>query len=484
MFYSIISLGFLFSLSSIAQSIIPPKMDSLLIASEQIYSEISGPSFSNKNCFEYLSLLENQIDSIDVAKISKEQIIINGNKIVENSWKIRQFLHSHLSEFDKNCVTQIQTSFRQFRFIEEYVLEILTNVTHLTPEEVEFEKQLIPLIDPAPYYSTLQNNHQSLEFNSGDLLVTRGVSFLSAMIARLGLRGTQFSHTVFVHKDQESHDIKTIESYVGSGVQFYDLEDAMRNENARILWLRAKDKGISEKADLEISNLVKERIEQNNPIKYDYQLDFKDHSTMSCAEVSQVAFKMASNGEFNIPFYPNQIGGVNTLTDRLMVEDGATYEPGDMEIDPRFELVAEWRDLRLTRDSRQKDAILTSLFKWMRENNYKLKDNFKSKMAGGFIYKIRKTFLWPLVKKMLKLDDFSREVPSHMIKLVSLINEIGEQLQAELREKDLAFETMYGVPMGYMDMYRELEGIRKRDFEIYKISPKQAKFHKIFRPEE
>jgi hypothetical protein len=286
-----------------------------------------------------------------------------------------------------------------------------------------------------------------------------------------------------VDRDNKTQELKTIESYVGVGVAFYDFDFALKNENARILWLRNKDKNLARLASSKISKMVKDRLDQNNPIKYDYELNFKDPTTMSCAEVSQVAYEMASEGQFKIPYYPNEISGAESLVSRLKIAPGPTYEPGDMEIDPRFELMGEFQDLRLTRDSRQKDAIMSEIFRWMNDYDYKLVDNMKSKMAGGIIWKIRRTFLWPLVKKTLKLDDFSKEIPKNMLSTVTLINQIGGVLVQDMKNLDLAFEKRHGIPMNAKEMQQALEKYRQDDLKLYKNKKtrKLAKIHSMLR---
>lgn len=461
--------------------IAPPKLDNLLEASQQIAMDVEDYSFP-QFCSSYLGELEKSIDAMDVKSLPLSQLSVDAESIAKNSWEIRSTLHSRLSEVDKKCALQIQASFRQFRFIEDYLLEMSRKVTHNSPSQIDFQKQPVPILDNSASFYEFRANSNA-KFQPGDLLVTRGVSFLSGMIARLGKRSTQFSHVVMVSQDPVTKETKTIESYVGVGVAFYNLDFALKNENARILWLRAKDQSLGLKASEKMSALVKERLDAKNPIKYDYELDFNDPKTMSCAEVSQVAFQMADE-KFRIPYYPNEISGAKSIIERLKLVEGDTYEPGDMEIDPRFELVGEFRDLRLTRDSRQKDAIMSVVFDWMEHKDYELKDDMKSKMAGGIIYSVRRTFLWPLVKKILKLDDFSKEIPRNMLRTVTLINELGAVMLAELQAKDLEFEKKHGVPMSYMDFYKTLEEMRAEDLKLYenKKTRKKAKFHKWIRP--
>lgn len=458
----------------------PPPLDDLLQASVKIIDDVEDRRFG-ESCVSYLRTLEDSLDRLEVARMPRGLLKKNAELIAENSWRIRSTLHQRLSGFERDCVLQVQATFRQLRFIEDYLLELARSVGHIGPADLDFQTQPVPLKENPSYYQTRLNG--ALEFRPGDLLITRGLSFLSGMIARLGRRSTQFSHVVMISQHPESKKIRTIESYVGVGVAFYDLEFALKNENARILWLRAKDPALATRASEMMADLLDQRLRAKNPIKYDYELNFEDASTMSCAEVSQVAFQMASNNQFRIPFYPNEISGAKSIIERLKLVEGPTYEPGDMEIDPRFELVGEFQDLRLTRDSRQKDAIMTALFDWMGTKNYELKDNLKSKMAGGVIYSARRTFLWPLVKKILGVKDFSKEIPRNMLKTVSLINELGELMLAELKARDLAFEKEHGVPMTYLEFYRTLEEMRREDLKLYqnKKTRKKSKIHKLIR---
>ncbi|MFZ4714801.1 MAG: hypothetical protein ACOYL6_13875 [Bacteriovoracaceae bacterium] len=499
-----------------ASGLTPPSFqDGFLKAGEEILDDVKKKEFDSDVCVTYLKDVEQELDATDMKKLPKEELKRDGKKIADISWDIRDALHQRLSEFNKDCVIQIQSNFRQLRFVEDYLLEKVTGVTNLGPEEISlmdadgkinsdlkkkeiaqltkenkigFQAQAIPMKEAKPYYVFRQKNGsiEPLELKGGDLLITRGLSFLSAMIARLGQRGTQFSHVVMVNQNEKTKELQTIESYVGAGVGFYNMDFALKNENARILWLRPKDKEIGAKANRIMGKYVKDRIDNGNPIHYDYALDFNDHSTMSCAEVSQVAYEKATDGEMSLPFYKNEVTGAQPLLDHMGIKGGETYEPGDMEIDPRFELMGEFQDLRLTRDSRQKDAIMTMMFKWMDEENYVLKDSFNSKLAGGIIFNARHSIFWPLVKAAFGLDDFSKEIPKAMLRTVTLLKDIGGVMLKEVKEKDLAFEKEHGMPMNYMELYKVLEDFRKRDLSLYqnKKTKKEALFHPWFHPKK
>lgn len=154
----------------------------------------------------------------------------------------------------------------------------------------------------------------------------------------------------------------------------------------------------------------------------------------------------------------------------------------DMEIDPRFEIMGEFKDLRLTRDSRHKDVILSKIFEWMDSRGYQLHDSMKSKMAGGLIYDLRRTFLWPLVKKIMKVD-FSDEIPRKMLSTVQLLKEVAEPMLARLRAADDEFKAKTGWSMTYLELYQVMEDFREQDEALYqnRKTRKESKFHKLFR---
>ena len=51
--------------------------------------------------------------------------------------------------------------------------------------------------------------------------------------------------------------------------------------------------------------------------------------------------------------------------DRIGVTAEQTFAPGDIDLDPRFDLVAEWQDYRLTSTLRLQDMLMTKLLEWM-----------------------------------------------------------------------------------------------------------------------
>jgi len=158
-----------------AAELSPPKMDAahFLAAMATVQKDVASPVFNNSTCVPYLKTLSDEIDQIDVRSISPEIFNRDAQLVVDASWGIRQSLHSRLSEFDLECVNQIQANFRQFRFIEEYLLEHLRNVQDLYPEGHDFPKETtIPMKDTPSYYAV--NGAilgKTADFIPGDLMI-------------------------------------------------------------------------------------------------------------------------------------------------------------------------------------------------------------------------------------------------------------------------------------------------------------------------
>ena len=475
-------------------------------ASQRIAEDVALDTFNKSTCSVYLKELQAELDHIDLTALTGKELPEPGlsirqrlgkyaPKIVEQLWATRLTLHDRLPEIGSECATEVRQAFRQIRFVEDYLSELAINVEGVDPTKIEkfFEGEPVPMRErPAFYLDQRRVSAVPTEPRAGDVFVTRGVSFLSAMIARLGSNPSQFSHIVYLAetdgpklgepKDQKVRErLSTIESYVGKGVDFYDFNFALKNENARILWLRPRDEVLAAKTAKETSELVRSRIDSGNKIKYDYRLDFTDRKTLSCAEVAQYGFERSSNGKLLIPEFPSELNPSNQLVQLIGAPGGKTFSPGDLENDSRFMLMGDFHDLRITRDSRQKDAVLTKIVEWMDRDGYKLQKTLKSRAATP-IWVLRKTPLWPLVNLALKLD-LSKEVPPRMMRTLILVSKVGEIMLEAAQAADKEFESKAGVPMTYKQLYDSLEKFRSADAQVYLSNKKEAKLHPYFRPD-
>ena len=387
-----------------ASDLPPIFQDGFVPYAQKILAHVSAKDFGTDTCVPYLQNVQAEIAQIQPDVAPQDEMVGHAPELIQILWNVRLTLHQRLSEFSAPCVKEIRNTARLMRFIEDFLAEHAGHVQGLDADKMDFSKQETPVLTPSANYLTLISpDYANFEFKNGDLMIARGPSFLSAIISRVGDVSSQFSHLIMVHVDQTTHKVETIESYVGVGVGIYDLDFALKNGNVRLLLLRAKDQDMASKAADFIYAKTKAAIASGHPIRYDYKFDFKEHSTVSCAEVAEWGFEEASDGKVILPYYPSTISEQPGFLKRVGMKQGETFTPGDMEVDPRFDMVMEWRDLRLTRDSRVKDSILTSMLNWMALDQYELHDTMSSTAAGDIIWPARRTFLWPLVKKFLKV---------------------------------------------------------------------------------
>lgn len=403
----------------------------------------------------------------------------SGDDLIKSSFDLRVKIREMLGKFSPSCVYKARSLFRAMRAVEDLVGEVYYNEKQITPQEIDFFKRPIPLKDFDFYHGHLGHASPLVEFKAGDIMITRGVSYQSALIAQIAKPQGQYSHIVFTHVDDQKK-MWTIESYISSGVDIFDETYALQNENARIMLLRPKDSELATRASNYIYDLAKSRKEANNPIPYDFYLDFENHDKLSCAEIAKMAYETESGGEFVIPYYPSKITLKNQkFLKSLGLIQREIFEPIDMEVDPRFDLILEWRDYSLMRDSRHKDAVLFSILDWIDNKNYKLSSNLKASIAGLFIYPARETFLW---KHLLKLGvpNFSENIPKSAFMTNVRLTAIADILIDLVRREDRRVVAKRGYPMTMLEIKNLIEKIRQEDLENYEAGL-TSKFHYFFR---
>jgi len=308
-------------------------------------------------------------------------------------------------------------------------------------------------------------------------MLARGVSFVSAIISQISDNKSHYSHVVFTNVDAKTQVPSTVEAYVGSGSKEYDIDFALKNENARLLVLRPKSRELGEKATEFAMKSAKSRV------PYDYQMNFKDYSVMSCVEVAVYSYDKGSNGVEKIPAYPAQLNIKNDkFLSNMALKRGGLITPDDLESDPRFDLVLDWKDYRLVRDSRHKDAILSEMMRWLGDLNYNFHDGPKSLIAKHLVQPSRRTPLWPLVQKLTGAPNIDKEIPKKTLGVMTVLNDVGNTLLVELRKMDGAYIARHKRPMTNYQLREALERFRRVDLEDYNRFAKKSLIHRFLRP--
>lgn len=470
-----------FSLGCASTERKPSSVDSGLIQEDmnRFLAAVTSPSYDRNTCSATLTSLQQNLRNIDWNAYTNADLRAKALKTMDLFWQLRLNIHRKLGDVNRDCVLLARDVFHLLRDGEDYLGDFAYSVKSEDPAAFDFQKQPVPIYNRQaypPYFVRSDLNDAKFKFNSGDLMLARGVSFISAIISQISDNRSHFSHVVFVDVDSKTQTPGTVESYVGAGVKKYDMDFALKNENARLLVLRPKDTVLGQKANFFASKAAAENI------RYDYSMNFVDYSKMSCVELAVYAYDKGSQGQVKIPTYPANLTLNNAdFLAKMGLKKGQIITPDDLEADPNFELVLDWKDYRLVRDSRHKDAILSELMRWMSDLRYNFHETLSSRAAKYIVQPSRKTPLWPLVRFMTGAPNIDKEIPAKTLGVMTVLNGVAEDLLAEIRKEDSSYFQKHQRPMTNQQLRETLEKIRREDAQKYAAGEKSL-IHKALHP--
>ncbi|MFS4457856.1 hypothetical protein [Bdellovibrio sp. HCB2-146] len=445
---------------------------------------VESSSFNNETCPTFLNAFVKSSASPDWNRYSNEELQAFSKDSIEQIWQLRLALHKKLGGANPACVRGIRSAFFALRETSDYLGEFAFQQPSLNPSTLDFQKQATPIQDYSAYpaYKISPSFPGDFKFKSGDVMLARGVSFVSALISQITDQGSKFSHVIMVNVNPKTGEERTIESYIGVGVSTYEMPWALRNENARLLVLRPKDQKLAAKA----ADIALEKAQngdgKNKPIPYDYFSKIDDPSRMGCAEVARASFKWASDGKTVIPAVLSQTDVTNKdFMEKMNIEQGPVYAPDDLATDPNFELVLDWTDYRLVRDSRQRDAILGEIMRWVNALQYNFHDTPQAYLAKNVVLPSRKTFLWPLIQKAIKAPNLDRDFPKETLGVVTVVNQIGNTLLERLKAADERYYAQYHRSMTTAQLKAYLDNMRIADQRNY-LEGRPTLIHYALRP--
>ncbi len=376
-------------------------------------------------------------------------------RLLEQMFRLRLSLVERLGMFHSagtvstDCIDTIRRALRYSRFVEELLSELL----------VKGQEQALPTVALKGETPSLLVNpaFAPLVLRSGDLLLTRGSAFVSAAIARIGDEDGQFSHLAMLYIADDGGRY-VMEAVIESGVVIVPLDEWLRKVPTRLLLFRHDNAGLARQAARDLHDWITAARESGRPIPYDYRMDSGDHSELFCAEMVSFAYERTSAGRLHLPTYPTSLRTLqgHPFLDKLGIRDHTIFAPGDVELDPRLRLVAEWRDLRHSAETRIKDAVLTSLLDWMVIYGYQL--TYRGLLQSGA------DLYWALLRPFGVLED---RLPANMEKpfLKSLL---GLQSAADLVYKRIIPPLLQArednpLALHYRAILAAIEEYRRRD---------------------
>lgn len=424
-----------------------------------------------------------------------------------------------------NCALAHRRLFRALRNLEDYVGMLGGDRIRQPGQEFNFpdddyyrvfKGQKENFMWNESYLKSHPQERQSNELEyvprSGDVLLSRGNAVVSAAIARITNEDSNFSHIGMVYVDPVTKKVETIEAHIEYGTLVADISD-YSDMKVRGLVFRFNDPKLNDKQNAEkahnaatkvralvqeyakkynkdyshnqISKFIREMLfkESNDNfgfpnICYDFSMvadnplqlkpsKNEDRKCLFCSEVVSLAFKLLDpQGQYQkVPTFMSSIKPKNdNFIRNIGVRAPVTFAPADIEIDPYFELVLEWRDFKRIHRSHILDAVLTSLYGWMDEKNYNFKFSAGKKVEAKVIYDLRR---WPLFDKLVE-DAFPKNLRPEGIAAMRSIDKIGSRLHDYLFD----IEERTHKTLSPAEMIKKLEAWRVEDLRDYTQSKK------------
>ena len=165
-----------------------------------------------------------------------------------------------------------------------------------------------------------------------------------------------------------------------------------------------------------------------------------------------------------MPLFQSRIEPSNRdFLDRLGIHEARTFMPSDLDVDPRFEVLAEWKDVSRVGDVRRKDAVLDRFYAWSNEHGYRLGSNLGAWFKKTVIWQLRR---WPVFSKLLK-DRFPLNMSRSVLQTVSVLTDFGEKLLDEAEALDARAAHERGYALSFKEMSEALDRVREQDLVRY-----------------
>lgn len=427
--------------------------------------------------------------------------------------RLRQFTEQRSEDKEslRGCVNSIRDVMRAARTIEDGLGEwylwrkngikpafaFADRTKQIKRAKVPFKSAVLDpnmphlLVSPALTASAPPGFQSGFQLKSGDVLLSRGNAFSSAMIARIGDEDSQFSHLSILYIDSNGEKF-VIEAHPDSGVLATPWEKYISDGKVRAVVYRHPDSKLAHLAGETAMKMLedwKKTHPQQPVIPYDLAMDLSDSEKQFCSEVISIVYMKAAEqlgmGKYVVPYFltsfkkiqgASQAQGQRNLLTAMHMTSNETFAPADIEVDPRFDLVAEWRDFSQIESARLMDAVMTKAFSWMLNDQYEIVTtgrNIFDRWTGVVFWIKNNTFIENYYKERIPGD-----MNDQFIKLSAIMFGVARQLGGVLEQNDEAFRRAHGgYPMSFKNMLETLETVRQEDykrFEEYVVERKRT----------
>lgn len=421
-----------------------------------------------QNCRANLMNVVARIEKFESKDLKRTELKTAANQIVQNLWDSRQLLRKKMIQMyqagtlDAGCVSAIRNTFGALRFMEEYVgVHALKAGTWVNSKPQTVFSGGFPWLVGAA-------NLQSIKFQSGDVLVSYGMAYGSAAIAHVGDDGGTFSHMAMVYVNPKG-EVYTIEAHPEFGVKVAPLDKYLADGKGRSALFRHPDRELAAVAGQAIYDLAYPADSSGHPIPYDFAMDLKNHVTLFCTETASYAFETAAKKlgrPITMPMFPTRIAMKDPyIIDAFDIKERITFAPSDIEVDPQFEMIAEWRDLGRARLMHLQQAALQMEFQWLDTLDYSYRTDALTALESGVLYRARRLPLFSGLVDTLVPPNISHKALQAVVNVYVTSDMIMDKMIA--RDRVLEKKSRATL-MTSQELLRDLEDLRESDLQGYR----------------
>lgn len=418
---------------------------------------------------EALSEITRLVSTIDFDRYDPAEVRRDAQSLILQLFDTRMLLHGEIDRWNRHgfLTKEVQRALRDVFRVTRYATDMLGEIAihhRKLGDGVATYRGFT-----GPDFNTLGHpsfgSVEEIPFQSGDVLLMRGMAANSAAIARIGDTDSQFSHVGIVHIDSRGRHLVT-EALIEEGAIVNNLTDVLDHGLGRCIVYRHKDAALAEKAGSMIHDYISGTLTSGagRPIAYDFTMELKKYDRLFCSKLVRQAFDLATEGETLLPAHKTSLFMKNRdFFRRIGVTATETFAPGDMELEPGFDVVAEWADYRVTSDLRLADLTMDKFFEWMDRHHYRFNETFAIHLIsvlGRFA-----SLLSNDAKNLIA--DVVPKVPAHMkrktIATIAMLHKTMQDVLGELRELENRSKELTGRPLHPREVYAALEAIRERN---------------------
>lgn len=296
---------------------------------------------------------------------------------------------------------------------------------------------------------------------AGDVLLVRGKLHNSAAIARIGDADSQFSHVGLVHVDADGQHWM-VEALIEEGSIWTPIDRSLDHGLGRAVLFRHRDADLARRAaELAARHVARSRGLLGG-IPYDFSMEMAGEDEFFCSKLVRHGFVAASGGAMTLPSFPTRLTMTNRdFFERIGVTAVDTIAPADFEVEPAFDLIAEWRDYRITSSIRMQDLLMSKLFDWMDAHDYR----FREGLGISVMALLGRLTSWSpdFVKNILVRLGFPK-IPSNMtartIATIGMLHQTAQPILEQLLALEMQRIEATGRPLHPREVQEELERYR------------------------